>query len=109
MSIGRSIRRRCKAAIPPIIFLALVAYFLWNATQGDRGLQAAAQRQADVRAAQAELDRAKSDMQVWERRVASLRSARLDQDALDERVRAILNLSDPSDIIVSYGPGEHLF
>jgi cell division protein FtsB len=109
VSIVRSIRRRCKAAVPPVIFLALVAYFLWNATQGDRGLQAAAQRQADVAAAHAELDRAKSDMQIWERRVASLRSNRLDQDMLDERARAILSLSDPADIVVSYGPGEHLF
>jgi len=109
VSVGRAIKRRLKAAVAPAIFLALVGYFLWNANQGDRGLDAAAQRQADLAAAQAGLDRAHAEMQIWERRVASLRSSRVDVDALDERARAILNLSDPAEIVVSYGKGDRLF
>ena len=109
MSVGRAIKRRLKAAVAPCVFLALVGYFLWNANQGDRGLEEAAQRQADLAAAQTGLDRAKAEMQIWERRVAGLRGERLDLDALDERARAILNLSDPADVVVSYGKNERLF
>jgi cell division protein FtsB len=109
MSIGRALKRRCRAAIAPTVFLALVGYFLWNATQGDRGLDAYARRQDDYRAAQADLTRAENDLAAWERRVAALRTSRLDVDALDERARAMLNLSDPAEVIVPYGAGKKLF
>jgi len=109
MGFGRAVRRRAKAAVPPLVFLLLVAYFLWNATQGERGLQAYAVRQKDMVNAQAELARTEADLAGWERRVASLRSNRLDLDALDERVRAMLNLSDPNDVIILYGDGKKLF
>jgi len=109
MTIGRLVRRKVRAAMPPAVFLALVAYFLWQTSQGDHGLKALAQRQEDLKAAQAELARAQGEVATWERRVAGLRTNRLDPDALDERVRAMLNLSDSNDIIVPYGAGQRLF
>ncbi|MCW3475445.1 FtsB family cell division protein [Limobrevibacterium gyesilva] len=109
MSIARGLKRKGKAAIPPLVFLSLVTYFLWQATQGDRGLQAYALRQDDLKAAQAELQRAEIELAAWERRVTALRTSRLDPDSLDERSRAMLNLSDPNDIIVPYGSGQRLF
>jgi cell division protein FtsB len=109
MSFGRAVKRQAKAAVPPLVFLLLVAYFLWNATQGERGLKAYAQRQTDMVNAQAELDRTTEDLHAWERRVGSLRNNHLDLDALDERVRAMLNLSDPNDVIILYGDGKKLF
>ncbi|HTW26089.1 MAG TPA: septum formation initiator family protein [Acetobacteraceae bacterium] len=109
MTVGRWIRRKVKAAIPPVIFLSLVAYFGWNATQGDRGLNAYAQRLQQYSLAQSEQARAEAEQAVWERRVASLRTSHLDTDALDERVRAMLNLADPNDIVVPYGEGKRLF
>lgn len=109
MSFGRALRRRAKATVAPLLFLCLVAYFLWNATQGERGLRATVQRQRDLVAAQAELSHAEAELTAWERRVNSLRSNRLDRDALDERARAMLNLSDPADIIVPYGQAQRLF
>jgi hypothetical protein len=33
----------------------------------------------------------------------------VDPDTLDERSRAMLNLADPADIVVPYGPGKDLF
>jgi cell division protein FtsB len=108
MQIGRMLRRKARAAVAPAVFLLLTAYALWNATQGAHGLRAYAQRQQDLVAAKAEQARAKAEVAVWERRVAGLRS-RIDGDALDERARAMLNLSDPQDIIVSYGKGQRLF
>ncbi len=109
MSIGRDVRRFVKSAVPPLCFLLLVAYFIWNATQGDRGLRAYAGRLDDLKAAQADLARAESDLANLERRVASLRANHLDPDELDERVRAMVNRTDPADVVVFYGQGKKLY
>ena len=100
MSFGRAIKRRAKAAVPPLVFLLLVGYFLWSATQGPRGLAANTQRNLDIVNARAELAQAARDLGAVERRVAALRGNRLDTDALDERARAMLSLSEPGDVIV---------
>jgi cell division protein FtsB len=108
MSFGRMMRRQLRAAVAPAVFLLLVVYFLWNATQGDHGLRAYKAAQGELAAAQAELARAQAEQAVWERRVVGLRT-RIDGDALDERARAMLNLSDPRDVIVPYGKDQRLF
>ncbi len=109
MSFGREVKKRTKAAVPPVLLLAVAGYFGWSATQGDHGLQAYARQQDQLRLAQAELTRVNSDVDMWERRVAGLRSTRLDPDTLDERSRAMLNLADPSDVVVMYPQGKKLF
>jgi cell division protein FtsB len=109
MSLGREIKRRLKAAIAPVVFLSLVAYFGWSATQGNHGLVAYAQRQVLLTQARADLAKAQAERDAWERRVAGLRARHIDADALDERARAMLNLADPADIIVPYAPAERLF
>ena len=109
MPRGREIKRRLKAAVTPLIFLGLVGYFGYNATQGNRGLVAYAQRQELLAQAQADQVRALAERDAWERRVAGLRAWHIDADALDERARAMLNLADPSDIIVPYGTSDRLF
>jgi len=109
MQVGRTLKRVAKAVLPPALFLALVAYFLWNATQGDRGLQAYKIRQEQLKTAQSELGRATKDQNAWERRVSGLQNQHLDPDTLDERARAMLNLADPADVVVPYGPGKKLF
>ncbi len=109
MPLGREIKRRLKAAVTPLIFLGLVGYFGYNATQGNRGLVAYAQRQELLAQAQADQARALAERDAWERRVSGLRARHIDADALDERARAMLNLADPSDIIVPYGTSDRLF
>jgi cell division protein FtsB len=109
MPFGRELKRRSKAAVPPIVFLSLVAYFGWNATHGDRGLVAYARRQELLKAAETDLARAEADRAMWERRVAGLRNNHLDRDSLDERARSMLNLADPSDVIVPYPAKDRLF
>jgi cell division protein FtsB len=100
----RAIKRQLKGVIAPAIFLALVGYFGWSATQGDRGLASYAQRQTLLATANAELAKAEAERDAWERRVAGLRNSHLDRDTLDERARAMLNLSDPNDVVVPYAP-----
>ena len=109
MGIWLEVRSWFKAATAPSVFLALVAYFSWNATQGERGLRTYAMRQEQLRSVQGELDRTVLDRETWERRVAGLRTQRLDPDTLDERARAMLNVADPSDIVMPYGAGKRLY
>ncbi len=109
MGWGRTLKRGLQATIAPALFLALVGYFGWNATQGERGLQAYALRQEQLKSVQAELARTTQEREAWERRVAGLRSQRLDPDTLDERARSMLNVADPADIVIPYGPGRKLF
>jgi cell division protein FtsB len=109
MQLGREIKRRLKAAIAPLIFLSLVGYFGWNAVQGNHGLVAYAQRQQLLTQALADQAQSKADKDAWDLRVSALRSRHLDADMLDERSRAMLNLANPNDIIVSYGPQDHVF
>lgn len=109
MSIRREVKKRAKAAVPPIVLLAIAGYFGWSATQGDHGLQAFARQRDQLRLAQAELLRVNTDVEMWERRVGGLRNTRLDPDTLDERARAMLNLADPNEVVVMYGQGKRLF
>jgi cell division protein FtsB len=108
MSFGRTVRRQVRGAVAPVALLLVVAYFLWNATQGERGLEARAARERDLANALAEQARADAELARWDRRIAGLRT-RIDTDALDERVRAMLNRADPNDVIVPYDKSQRLF
>jgi cell division protein FtsB len=109
MSFGREAKRRAKAAIAPLVFLTLASYFGWNAVQGNRGLVAYAQRQELLVQANGDQAKAQTERDAWERRVAGLRSRHIDADTLDERARAMLNLADPTEIIVPYATQDRLF
>jgi cell division protein FtsB len=71
--------------------------------RGDHGLKTYAIRQQQLVAAEAERSAAEAERDAWEKRVAGLRNNHIDPDTLDERARAMLNLADPSDIVVPYG------
>ena len=105
----RVIKHWLRSAIAPSLFLAVVAYFGWQATQGERGLQSFALRQEQLKAYQTELGRVTAERDRLERRVGGLKTQRLDPDTLDERARALLNVADPADVVVPYGPGKSLF
>jgi cell division protein FtsB len=109
MGLWRAIKRKIRASVAPVVFLAVTSYFCWNATQGALGLKAYALRQQDLLRAQAGLARAQADEAAWAHRVAALQTARIDADALDERARAILNLSEPNEIVVPYAKNDRLF
>ena len=58
---------------------------------------------------QGEYAQAVAERARWEQRVTGLGANRLDSDALDERVRQQLNLADPADVVLAYGPSRKLF
>src|SRR3954453_13840481 len=105
MGFGGWLRRAAKAVLPPAIFLSLVAYFLWNATQGERGLQAYPLRQQQLKQVKAEYDRTEAEGKLWDGRGAGVRSQGLDPDILDELAGAIVNLAHPADIVVPMKQG----
>jgi|HubBroStandDraft_5_1064220.scaffolds.fasta_scaffold1433437_1 cell division protein FtsB len=109
MSFGREVKRRLRLMIAPAIFLAITGYFGWNATQGAHGLVARAQRQDLLKQVLADKQAAQTERDGWETRVSGLRASHLDPDTLDERSRAMLNLADPSEVIVKLGPQDKLF
>jgi cell division protein FtsB len=109
MGFRRRVRQFLRSIVAPTLFLSLVGYFGWNATQGDRGLQAYAMRQAQLVSVQADLRRVETERDLLERRVAGLRTQRLDPDTLDERARAMLNVADPNDLVAMFPAGKRLF
>jgi cell division protein FtsB len=109
MSLARSIKRRARAAAAPTVFLALVGYFGWNVMQGDHGLVAFAARKKLLAQANGDLKQAEAQREVWTERVRGLQAGHIEADTVDEQARAMLNLSDPNDIILMYPDKDKLF
>lgn len=109
MGFGRAIIRGVKFLAAPVILASVAAFFIWHASHGDRGLIAREQRIGDIATARAELDRATAEREAAERRVNGMRGDQLDRDQLEERARAMLNLTTRDEIVVPYPPGQRLF
>jgi len=92
-------RRTILTALGLYIFAALfIGYFGVNAFTGNHGLRAQQDLDQQMASMQQELAQVKAERALWERRVALLRSDRLDPDMLDERARALLGYADPRDL-----------
>jgi cell division protein FtsB len=109
MSVAGELKRRIRGVIAPSIFVAITVYFGWNAAQGDRGLVATTERQSLLKQVTAELTRAKSERDALQVRVSGLQTRRLDPDTLDEQARTMLDMGDPSDIVVKLPPKDKLY
>jgi cell division protein FtsB len=89
------------AALGLYVLAALfIGYFGVNAYTGNHGL--VAKQNLDQRIADliSELNATKAERERWERRVALLRSDRIDPDMLEERARQLLDYADPRDVTV---------
>ncbi|QDH16121.1 FtsB family cell division protein [Oecophyllibacter saccharovorans] len=109
MKVGVIIRRGLQAILPPLIFLLLTGYFIWNALRGEHGIQAYQEQLTLRQQAETALKNAHQEQDIWRRRVAELSEQSLDRDILDERSRAMLNTSQSDEIIVPYGDHDHLY
>src|SRR5712691_115069 len=81
---------------------AIVGYFGVNAYTGKYGLNARQELDQEIIALTSELVRLKQERAEGERRVALLRSDRVDPDMLDERVRYQLDYANPPELIVKF-------
>jgi cell division protein FtsB len=98
-------RHAILTAIGLYIFAALfIGYFAVNAFTGNNGLRAQQDLDLQYFTMQRELDAVKAERGVWERRVALLRSDKIDPDMLDERARALLGYADPRDLTLLLTP-----
>ncbi len=109
MNFGRWLIRMLKLLAPPVILASIAAFFVWHASHGDRGLIAREQRIVEIAQAKAERDRAIAQREAAERRVNAMRGDQLDRDQLEERARAMLNLTTREEIVIPYPPGQRLF
>jgi len=82
----------------------LIGYFGVNAFSGNRGLKAKQDIDQQMAALTTELGRLKLERAQWQRRVALLKGDNLDADMLDERARALLDYTDPHELILMLEP-----
>ena len=98
-------RRAILTAIGLYLFAAaFIGYFAVNAFTGNNGLRAQADLDQQLASMQAELATIKAERAGWERRVALLRSDRIDPDMLDERARTLIGYADPRDVTLLLNP-----
>ena len=109
MALKRMLGRALRAIAVPSVLSALTAFFIWHASHGTRGLVAKEERLVEIAAARVELARATHDRESAERRVGALRGQSIDRDQLEERARALLNLTQREEIVIPYPPSQRLF
>lgn len=97
-------RRRLKSALTVIgLYMMaglMIGYFWFHAYSGNRGLRAKQDIDAQMAELSAELGRLKRERAHWDKKVALLRSDKIDPDMLDERARALLNFVHPNDMVL---------
>ena len=97
-------RHRFRALINALalytIAALLIGYFGINAFTGNHGLRARQDLDHEVTQLTGELAALKTERATLERRVSFLRPESIDADVLDERARALLDYSDPREIIL---------
>jgi cell division protein FtsB len=81
----------------------LIGYFGVNAFSGNRGLKAKEDLDQQIAALSTDLNRIQHERAQWERRVALLKSDKLDPDMLDEQSRSLLDYVDPKELIFMTG------
>ncbi len=99
-----AVKTRARAILIPIVFYLVLgsasAWLVWGASQGDRGLEAKAQYDAEAAQLRVELGQLKGDEQRWRRRVESMRSEAVDRDLLDEEARKMLDRVGKDDVVI---------
>ncbi|MDE2229663.1 MAG: septum formation initiator family protein [Alphaproteobacteria bacterium] len=103
MDVLYALRARARQIVGPVFGFTLCAYFAYHLVEGDRGLLALWNLQTQVRDARATLSRLEAARAPLARRVDLLQGNHIDRDFLDERVRAMLNVGAPDDIVI-YNP-----
>jgi cell division protein FtsB len=87
-----------------VLAALLIGYFGVNAFSGNHGLKAKQDIDQQIASLSAELAGLRSERTQWERRVALLKSGKLDPDMLDERARELLDYAHPHDLTLMLEP-----
>ena len=99
-----AVKTRARAILIPIVFYLVLgsasAWLVWGASQGERGLKAKAQYDAEAAQLRLQLTQLQSDHERWRRRVESMRSEAVDRDLLDEEARKMLDRVGRDDVVI---------
>jgi cell division protein FtsB len=102
------IRPRIRAFLTALglymLAVLFIGYFGVNAYTGKNGINARQGLDQQIEELATELERARAERALWERRVALLKSDQIDPDMLDERARQLLDYVDPHDVTVMVRP-----
>ena len=96
----REIKNRLRAMVPPVLFLGITWYFVWNVMHGPRGLEAQRAQEAELTKVGQEFNVIDAQRSQWETRIATLNGSSIAGDMLDNEARMVLNLANPGDLIV---------
>ncbi len=98
------IRRGPKRFLIPVAFYlaatASVAYFLYHAHHGARGLETKQELKTRIADFREDLTKLKADRQEWEQRVALMRREEVDRDFSTNAPRAVLGRVHPNDVVI---------
>jgi cell division protein FtsB len=100
MVVMREIRRRARAVVGPVLGMAVAGYFLYNLIEGDRGVLAWLRTMQQIHAAKAALRVTQKREAELRRKDFELTPEHLDPDLLDERIRSVLDLGLPNEIVI---------
>ena len=89
------VRTRLRSIVLPIVFYLLLGvasgYLVWGASNGEHGLKAEVEDDAEAETLEAELADLKEERARWQRRVSALSPETVDRDLLDEEAHAELD------------------
>ena len=103
MAIISELRQKARQIALPVVAACFVAYFLYHAVQGDRGIIAWVVLNQQISDAEAMLAAVSAERAALERRVELLRPESLDPDLLEERARIVLNFARPDELVILLG------
>jgi cell division protein FtsB len=93
----------------PIVFYLVLGvtsgYLVWGASNGEHGLKAKSQFDAEASELMAQPAALKEERARWELRVASLRPESVDKDLLDEEAHALLDRVAKDEMVIFTGTG----
>ncbi len=77
-----------------------VAYFMFHAQHGSRGLEARGSVQESLKLMEQELAGLATERRSWEQRLALMRDEAVDRDLLEERARSALGRVHRNDVVI---------
>lgn len=106
MAVLNEIRDRIRQVAPQVLAACVVAYFVFHAIQGERGLLAYLQLTQQLEETEAVAEELSEKRNDWEHKVSLLKPGSLDRDMLEERARKVLNYLREDEVVI-YLPREN--
>ena len=98
------VRTRLRSLLLPLALYCvsggIVGYFLWHASNGDRGLKVNGEYEKSIALLQTQLAATKAERAQWQHRIALMQGNALDRDLLEEQARVTLDRVDKDDLVI---------